>query len=83
MLATLAMAMLLGAVLGYGYHVAALILVSAIIVLGGIAFRLSLVDVGASILMVQLGYAGSSFIRVSRMHLGSRAGRTRSRGVTR
>jgi hypothetical protein len=66
MAASLALATLLGAVLGYQYRVAALILVLAGLVIGGVLAGLSPLQICAAALMVQVGYIVSSAIIVVR-----------------
>jgi hypothetical protein len=67
MVAGLATATLLGFILGYRHRLAALVLVLVVMVAGGIVSGLSLVQIGASVLMIQIGYAVCSFVRIGLM----------------
>lgn len=66
MAASLVLATLLGAVLGYQYRVAALILVLAVLIIGGALSGLSLLQICAAALMVQVGYIVCSGLVVVR-----------------
>jgi hypothetical protein len=72
MAASLALATLLGVVLGYQYRVAALILVLAGLVIGGALAGLSPLQICAAALMVQVGYIVCSAIIVVRPFLRTR-----------
>jgi hypothetical protein len=65
MISGLAIATVLGAVVGCRYRLAALVLILAVLVAGGIASGLSALQIGASVLMVQFGYVVCSFLRVA------------------
>lgn len=61
----LATATLVGAILGWSSRISAVVLVLALLVIGGIVAGLSLIQIGLSALMLQVGYLVCSFLRVS------------------
>ena len=62
----LATATLVGAVLGWGKRISAVILVLPLLVIGGMVSGFSIIQIGSSMLMLQVGYIVSSFLRISR-----------------
>src|SRR5262249_13198181 len=74
----LATATLVGAVLGWGNRISAVIVVLPLLVIGGMASGLSIIQIASSVLMLQVGYIVCSFLRISRMkrQIGSDATRT-------
>jgi hypothetical protein len=61
----LATATLVGAILGWSSRISAVVLVLALLVMGGLVSGLSVIDIGSSVLMLELGYVVCSFLRVS------------------
>jgi hypothetical protein len=61
----LATATLVGAVLGWSSRISAVVLVLALLVIGGIVAGLSIIQIGSSVLMLELGYMICSFLRVT------------------
>jgi hypothetical protein len=74
----LAAATLVGAILGWGNRISGLILVLPLLVIGGMASGLSLIQIGSSVLMLQVGYILCSFLRISKMERRTRADTTRT-----
>ena len=72
-------ATLVGAVLGWGSRISALILVLPLLVIGGMVSGLSIIQIGSSVLMLQVGYIVCSFFRTSRMKTLARGGTMRKR----
>src|SRR2546429_9417479 len=72
----LATATLVGAVLGWGKRVSAVILVLPLLVIGGMVLGLSIIQIGSSVLMLQVGYIICSFLRISRMKRQTRGDAT-------
>ena len=72
----LATAILVGIVLGWGRRISAVILVSPLLVIGGIVSGLSLIEIGSSVLMLQVSYIISSFLRISRTKRQARSDAT-------
>jgi hypothetical protein len=66
----LATATLMGAVLGWGNRISAMVLVLPLLVIGGMVSGLSIIQIGSSVLMLQVGYIVCSFLRVSRQSRG-------------
>jgi hypothetical protein len=66
----MALAALVGIVVGYRHRVATLVVVLVALIIGGTAFGLSVLQTGVSLLMVQVGYVACSFLRTSTL-LGS------------
>jgi hypothetical protein len=63
----LATATLVGAVLGWGSRISAVVLVLALLAAGGMVSGLSIIQIGLSLLMLEVGYIVCSFLRVSAM----------------
>jgi hypothetical protein len=61
----LATATLVGAILGWSSRVSAVILVVAALVIGGMFSGFSITQIGLSVLLLEVGYIVSSFLRVS------------------
>ena len=61
----LATATLVGAILGWSSRVSAVVLVVAVLAIGGLISGLSLIEIGSSALMLEVGYLACSFLRVS------------------
>jgi hypothetical protein len=61
----LATATLVGAILGWSSRIPAVVLVLALLVMGGLVSGLSIMHIGSSALMLELGYMLCSFLRVS------------------
>jgi len=74
----LATAALVGAVLGWGKRISAVILVLPLLVIGGMVSGLSIIQIGSSVLMLQVGYIVSSFLRISRTKRQARSDATRT-----
>jgi hypothetical protein len=74
----LATATLVGAVLGWGNGISAVILVLPLLVIGGMASGLSIIQIASSALMLQVGYIVCSFLRISSMKRQSRSDATRT-----
>src|SRR5262245_35756866 len=66
-------ATLVGVVLGWGKRISAVIVVLPLLVIGGIVSGLSIIQIGSSVLMLQLSYIVSSFLRISRMKRQARS----------
>jgi hypothetical protein len=62
----LATATLVGVVLGWGRKISAVIVVLPLLILSEIVSGLSIIQIAASALMLQVGYIVSSFLRISR-----------------
>ena len=62
----LATATLVGVVLGWGKRISAVILVLPLLVIGEIVSGLSIIQIGSSVVMLQVGYIVSSVLRISR-----------------
>jgi len=62
----LATATLVGAVLGWGKRISAVIFVLPLLVIGAIVSGLSIIQIASSALMLQVGYIVCSFLRISR-----------------
>ena len=62
----LATVTLVGVVLGWGKRISAVILVLPLLVIGGIVSGLSIIQIGSSVVMLQVGYIVSSVLRISR-----------------
>jgi hypothetical protein len=75
MATALAMATLVGIVVGYRHRVATLVVVLVALIIGGIAFGLSMLQTGVSVLMVQVGYVACSFLRTSTLLSSSSSSR--------
>ena len=67
MILGLATATLAGTVLGWGNRISAMVLVLPLLVIGGMVSGLSIIQIGSSVLMLQVGYIVCSFLRISRM----------------
>ena len=74
----LATATLVGVVLGWGKRISAVILVLPLLVIGGIVSGLSIIQIGSSVLVLQVGYIVSSFLRISRTKGQGRSDATRT-----
>ena len=74
----LATATLVGVVLGWGKRISAVILVLPLLVIGGIVSGLSIIQICSSVLMLQVGYIVSSFLRISRTKRQARSDATRA-----
>ena len=74
----LATATLVGVVLGWGKRISAVILVLPLLVIGGIVSGLSIIQIGSSVLMLQVGYIVCSFLRISRMTRQTRSDAART-----
>ena len=74
----LATATLVGAVLGWGKRISAVILVLPLPVIGGMVSGLSIIQIGSSVLMLQVGYIVLSFLRISRTKRQARSDATRT-----
>jgi hypothetical protein len=61
----LATATLVGATLGWSSRISAVLLVLALLVMGGLVSGLSIIQIGLSVLILELGYMICSFLRVS------------------
>ena len=71
-------ATVVGVVLGWGKRISAVILVLPLLVIGGIVSGLSIIQIGSSVLMLQVGYIVSSFLRISRTKRQARSDATRT-----
>ena len=74
----LATATLVGVVLGWGKRISAVILVLPLLIIGGMVSGLSIIEIGSSVLMLQVGYIVSSFLRISRTKRQARSDVTRT-----
>jgi len=71
-------ATLVGAVLGWRSRISAVILVLPLFVVGGMVSGLSIIQIGSSVIMLQVGYIACSFLRISRMKRRRRVDATRT-----
>ena len=78
----LATATLVGVVLGWGKRISAVILVLPLLIIGGMVSGLSIIQIGSSVLMLQVGYILSSFMRVSRTKRQAKSDGTRTINAT-
>ena len=74
----LATATLVGVVLGWGKRISAVILVLPLLIIGGMVSGLSIIQIGSSVLVLQVGYIVSSFLRISRTKGQGRSDATRT-----
>ena len=61
----LATATLVGTALGWSSRISAVVLVLALLVIGGMVSGLSIIQIGSSVLMLEVGYMICSFLRVT------------------